>query len=413
MTHRTPQFPAVPDSGRRHLPVLRRTRAHRATAAIVQVAALTGLALTGCAAPLARATAAECPAGQASRADTVVITATATSAEPRPALPESVVAELTNAGRTDTGCVLIVRPDDTAVARSLTPRRGTEIERGTRREQARQRTLDLVLDEIAHLTATTPGLDTRAALVRAVRAHPTPGRMVVISSGLSTAEPVDLNSTAAGAGWRAAGPFLGRDLRTNGWLDLTDWEVDFVGLGSTAGRQAKPSDAARTTLSRLWVGLCGAVGARCADLGAPTASGDPFSGNAVPIVTLPEAGVYADRTLLSSSSLFGLGSDVLSAQGLLQLQTVVQRAISDDLLLRIVGSADAATGTPERNLNLSAGRAHAVRRGLMQLGLGDDRVISVEAIGSDQFDPEQEKADPDLQRRHRGVEIVYYHRTTA
>jgi len=347
---------------------------------------------------------AACPAGNEQRRETIVLTFTATSAEPRPALSPSVLEAVEQAGRTDSGCLLLVGPDGRASALSLTPRRGGRVEAGSQRELLRRRTQEAIQALIADQAATAPGLDVPGAITRAIRAHPTPGRLVVITSGVSTVRPVDLVELT----WQVDGLHLGAFLRSQGWLDLTGWDVGFVGLGRVAGKQPAVSEPARRTLTNLWLGLCkGAHARRCADLGSAAAIQPPRSTNDVPPVAPPSDTVFTDRVLLPMGTTFRIGSAVLSILADVRLLSVIDRVRREDLVITITGFADASTGDPDTNQQLSRQRAEAVRTRLIQLGLPGDRIISVDGLGSQPFSAEQERRDPSLVAAHRSVQITF------
>ncbi len=386
------------------------TRAGTPTALAILAGTLATL-LAGCdLAQVVDPPVAACPADVAQRAETTVLTVPATSAEPLPALSPAVVDELERAGRTDIGCLLLVRPDAEPEALSLTPRRGGQVDVGSRREALRQNTLAAIREHITDLTATEDGLDTLAAIRRATSAHPEPGRLVVLSSGVSTVDPVDLRQL----GWDVHGPTLGRFLHREGYLDLTGWEVSFVGLGEVAGNQPPLPAPVRQQLSRTWLGICESAGARrCIDAGAAVEPKPPRSTNAVPPVPLPTTETFVDSMLLSAATSFRFDSDVLSPGADLALGLVVGRVTKNDLILTITGHADASTGDKAYNRDLSRRRAEAVRTRLIQLGLPGDRVVAIDGLGSAGFSAEEEARNPSLRDQHRKVEIHFSRRPST
>ncbi len=369
------------------------------------------LSLTGCAPDrVPAAGVAACPAGQAQSAETMVVTATGTSAEPQVAIPAALVNDLERAGRSDTGCLLLVRPDGSLAALSLTPRRGGRIEVGSQREALRQRTLAAIGEALADVVAQSDGLDPRTVITNAVRAHPTPGTLVVITSGLSTVEPIDLRRLT----WSVHGPTLGAFLRREGWLDLRGWDVRFAGLGDVAGTQPPLPAPVQRQLSRVWLGICkGAGAAHCADLGHLVDTRPPRSTNSVPPVQTPPVESFEDRVLWVSQTTFHLDSATLSSLADLQLRVVVRRVLDGDLIITITGHTDASTGDEAHNRDLSLRRAEAVRTRLLQLGLPGNRIVAVDGVGSQGYSADDEAREPALRNRRRGVDISFSHRPAA
>jgi outer membrane protein OmpA-like peptidoglycan-associated protein len=351
---------------------------------------------------------AACPEGEEQAASTLVITATGTNAEPLPALPASVISELEQGGRTDQGCVLIVAPGGAATAVSLTPRRSTgDVEEGNGREILRRRVLAAVQDKIASLAATEPGLDVRGAIATATKLRHTPGKLIVITSGLSTVQPVDLRRL----GWDVDGGTLGAFLHRQGWLDLTGWQVRFVGLGGTAGSQPRVPDPVKRILATLWTGICTATGGvQCTVTEGPTTRQEPRSHNTVPIVQPPAQADFPAVVPMPTDESFALDSAALSASADARLQDVVAQVLNDDLILSVVGYADASTGTPEHNLALSTARALAVKARLIALGLPLDRIVAAYGLGSTPFSAEAERQNPALKTQHRRVDLRFARR---
>lgn len=349
----------------------------------------------------------DCPAESLAPQRDLVIVPTATRHEPRPALPPSLVAELTELGRTDDGCVYIVAPDGSARALSLTPRRRGEVELGTGREALRQKTLDEVLDHLANLTAHRPGADPVAAVNAAIRAHRRPARLVLLTNGAATVEPADLRRQD----WSTSGPVLGAFLKAHDQLDLTGWDVTFVGLGEVAGAQPVFHEQARKQLQRFWLGVCSGAGAqRCRTIDGALERRPPIATQPVPVVTPPPPTTFVDKVVSSLGFTFALDSTELSWFADLALRTVVTRVEQHDLIITITGSADASTGDARHNRELSLRRAETVRTRLLQLGLPGDRIVAVDGIGATEQKLDQEQNDPSLIPRHRSVEITFSRR---
>lgn len=355
----------------------------------------------------------DCPADQRQSPQTDVLTMTATSAEPRVALPDPITTRLTEAGRTQTGCLLVVPPDAPAWSVSLTPRRPNgDVENGTHAETARRKALGTTVDRISGTAATAPGLDVRNAMARVVRAHPQPGSMTVVTSGGATVPPVTIDRL----GWNADGIVVGRFLRDVGWLDLTGWDVTFVGLGRTGGSQPELSEPTRRLLVVFWLDVCRGAGARrCTSIDGVLGAPAPLSTNTVPRLQPPDdprppgcedTGIGCPPPApppLPADRFFELDSAVLSHDADDALSEVVATAVRLNLKVSVTGYADARTGTPAHNLRLSRERAHAVANRLRTLGLPESLRGTVVGVGDRTWDG-VEPTDEDA-ALHRKVEI--------
>ena len=389
----------------RHPSVQRSTDFNLRSLAFRAATAVVVLLIAGCAVPAAapREELQPCPAADVGSPATRVVGATGTSHEFRPSLPASVSADLAAAGRGDHGCVILVAPDGTTQALSLTPRRADgQLEEGTARELLRQRTLAAIERLIGNLVSVSPGLDTRALFMAAFRAHPAPTTLILISSGVSTQLPVDLRTVD----WSTDGRLLGAYLTQIRWLPrLAGWRVGLVGLGQVAGAQTRLPDPDVALLATFWLGVCRATGASCTSLGWIPNPQPPLSRNRVPVVRPEPVGEFTPPIQLSAEALFRRDSAALSAAADATLRSVVELVTRRDLVLSITGHTDASTGTARHNLVLSQQRARAVRDRLVRLGLAPDRIVSVNGAGSQGFSVEQETRQPALIATHRAVEI--------
>lgn len=347
-----------------------------------------------------------CPAPSDQSASAVVITATATSAEPLVTLPRSVEALLTDLGRGHSGCGVLVAPGGRSTSVSFTPRREGRIEIGSRREQMRAGVLATTEAVIARWMSNDDGLNLVGAMRAAQKAHPVPGHMVVVSSGVSTVEPVDLRRQ----GFKADGRAIAAFMKQEGWLDLKGWQVDLVGIGETAGSQPALSEPQQAQLKRMWLSICTAAGATCRVIDADGEPAPPLSRNTVPVVEPPSDQLFPTTTLLDSSMLFRINSDVLSLAADVGLRAIVQRVMRDDLVITIRGRTDASTGTQAGNLDLSRRRAQRVATRLVQLGLPGDRIFWVDGIGSRGSSKATEADQPNLITLMRSVEIGFSRR---
>ncbi len=418
---------------RRHPPASRRFTARPAprrrpsslvAASVIGFATVASLALSGCglAAQASAGTVELCPDQVVVSAGTPLLVATATSAEPAPAWTERLAAALARAADTDHPvCAAIVTPQGRLVALPLTPRRGNgEVEHGSQRATLIARNVAAVHAELAGLTATDPGLDLRRQLDRAVRLDPAARQLWVISSGVSTAPPIDLGHL----GWDLDPATTAQWLAANGWLpDLHGRQVTFIGLGQAAGTQPALSPPLRSRVLALWQGVCRAAGATSCDIDPqqpqPTA---PRATNPVPVIALPSQPVIPvtprqtagepgrparASTTVPAAALFPIDSAVLTTEADTTLRGLVPAAKEPDCALTVIGHTDAVTGTPAHNLALSQARAAAVAARLVALGVPRARITTVTGVGAAGNSAAAERADPALVSRHRTVTLTF------
>lgn len=392
-------------------PAVRKPRLRRLTSAVQLLVTLLAVAvLSACTGSLTSvAGPGRCP-GHTPSGDDLVITMTATSAEPRPRLDSTVVDELDRRSRSDHACVYVVSPDGSTALLSLTPMRGNQVEQGSAREALRKKQIQQVIDYVGEQRAVRPGLDVVAAIDRAQRAHPIPAHLVVISSAISTQAPVDIRAMT----WAMNGPVLGEALHGEGWLKLEDWNVTFSGVGEAAGSQPEIIVPARDQLARAWLGICrGAGGKECRAVQGAGGGLPPLATAAVPVVPGPKPTSFVDKLLADMSFRFSLNSSAPSRTWDVTLKFLVRKVMDNDLVITITGQADASTGDPNHNQTLSDARAETVRKRLVQLGLPNDRIITVDGIGSVHNSAVEESKNPGLVSQHRSVEISFSRRPPA
>lgn len=370
------------------------------------------LALSGCSgsAPVA-VTGGKCPDEIASSAATIVLTATATSAEPAVGLPPGLRSQLRRkADEGEQTCVAIVTPQGDLIALDVTPRRANgQVENGQTRARKVEQNLDAVADRLAALAQSQdePGLNPLSVIDRAIRRHPTPGTLVVISSGVSTVVPVDLRVL----GWELDVTGRAARLPQDAVLaGLKGWHVRFVGLGDVAGKQKPLNPALRQRLQNWWTALCVAGGAACTVDTEIISTATPLSRNAVPIVPLPVVKVSASRFDLPGALLFATDSADLEAGADQNLLIVVERALRTGEFVRVTGHTDAITGSAAHNRRLSQRRADAVAARLVRLGLPEIRVVESKGVGQKGSSAVREKSDPTQVGRDRRVEITFIQR---
>jgi len=386
-------------SRRVHTPVIFHSLAVILTAFAVVVAA------TGCTVT-APAQAAESCSG--STAPAAVILVTATSAEPAPALSASVHTALTAAGAADDACVAVAVGRHPLTFLPLTPfRRNGKPEHGSLRSDLLQQNLKALDAVLAASRETDPGLDLVGAIRTVALRAPLARTLIVVSSGVSTRDPLDLRTL----GWALdPGPVVSRLEAARELANLNGWQVAFVGLGQTAGRQPRPSPLLGQGLQALWTAICRASGAaRCTVDPALVGDAPPTADNDVPVVPLPAPTRTPAGFTLPGSLLFALGQSTLSPSAHAALAEVAAEIVADHRPLTVIGHADASTGTPEVNRQLSDERAHAVATELEALGVPAQQISAVRGDGSAGFSAASEHAHPELISQHRSVELHFAH----
>jgi outer membrane protein OmpA-like peptidoglycan-associated protein len=317
----------------------------------------------------------------------VVIVATATANEPAPALPVDILQALRSAGSSSAGATAYVvapgssQPDTI----SLTPRRADgQADHGLTRTAALDAYISAVERALGKEGAAGQ-LDLLAAIAAAVRTTSSPGTLIVVSSGLSTAGGFDLRQV----GWDADPSSLAAQLEAAGQLpDLTGWHVVFSGLGDVAGPQPALPQPQQATLESYWRAICQAADA--ASCGIDTTARPQLAShvtNHAPVVPVPVVALAAGPrsttiTTLPDALLFEFDSTALIPYADKILQPVVQQARSQHLQVSITGFASPDGGSSAYNLALSAQRAEAVRDRLAALGLPAGQITQVTGGGT-------------------------------
>jgi len=371
--------------------------------------ALAILVLVGCSGtpPVAGTSAGICPVDITFSAATVVVAATATSAEPAVALPPALRSRLrSQAVKGVPTCIAIVTPQGKLIALDVTPRRPNgAVENGPNRDRKVEQNLDVVASRLSTLAATGPGLDPLTVIDRAVGLHPTPGMMIVITSGVATETPTDLRTLGWDLDATEAAARLGR---AGDIPSLIGWRVQFVGIGDVAGRQPPLKPALRQRLQNWWLAICRVGGAiNCASPRGTISTSAPVSRNAVPVVPLPTPVVAGARIEIPNALLFAINSAVVERGAEQSLGLVVERALRTGESVRVTGYTDAITGSAGHNRQLSQRRADAVGAQLVRLGLPDAQLQSPKGFGSQGASVDREKADPAQVSRDRRVEITF------
>lgn len=336
-----------------------------------------------------------------------VFAAPATSAEPLPALSDMVIRELSMAGKRDGVCATVIagRGNNGVVTSvPISPVRANgQPERGSHRTQRLQQNIEALRTELAKAESTEPGLDPLGLMHKGVRSSPVPGTLVMVTTGVSTVAPVDLNEL----GWDADPKVVVAKLKAENWLpDLTGWRVIFVGLGDTAGTQPTLTPPLRRLIVDLWTAICTASGAaECIVDKQLVSTAPPTAQNQVPVVPLPTPKVSEDEVVLPAALLFTVDSTEIQEQARPALRAIAERAATRRIT--ITGRTDATTGTRRHNDALSLERATAVAEALMRLGVPRSQIADVEGVGSAGYSARAEADDPSLISKHRTVIVSF------
>jgi len=318
----------------------------------------------------------------------IVILPSATANEPAPELSADDRSLLENAAATSTQADAYIVSPTTGQATEvpLTPRRPDgQVEYGPQRgyllDQNVNRAEQLVQDQ----AASSP-FDLLNMIASAVRVTSTPGTLLILSSGLSTAGGFDVRRV----GWDADAASIAAQLKQRGLLpDLAGWHVIFSGLGDTAGRQPPLPLPQRTTLVSYWMAICraaDAAGCRADEMTRP----DLPSRSTTPVPVVPMPQVMSVRgpdgsggVSVPSDELFAFDSTALLPGADDVIRPLVTTARSNGYSVTITGYASPDGGSSAYNLALSRARALAVRARMIALGLPAGQITSVTGLGTD------------------------------
>ena len=317
---------------------------------------------------------------------TVVLAASATANEPEPVLaaPDVTLLSRAAAGSTDAVAFVVSTATGEPTRVPLTPRRADgQVEYGPRRQQLIRQSVSMVQRVLGTQAATGP-FDLLSTLAAAVRVARPPGTLIVLSSGLSTAGPFQLQE----AGWDANPAGIAAQLKRQGELpDLDGWTVIFSGLGVTSGRQPPLPLPQRATLTGYWMAICRAAGAAACRTDSLTRP-DPQSRSTVPvpIVAMPAVqpvrGPGGGRGVVVPDDLFfTFASARLLSTADSVLRPLAAKAIRLGLLISIRGQAS-PDGSAVFNAQIAGARARAIAARLRALGVPSRQFIQVAGIGT-------------------------------
>jgi outer membrane protein OmpA-like peptidoglycan-associated protein len=344
--------------------IVRRARASLAAGAAIGLSMLTAFGVIGCTAM---------PADKLPSAITIV--ATATSAEPRVALPDSLVTELTDMAkqskRSGAATVRVISAATGEVTmKDLTPlRSGGQVQHA---HADADRQIHSAVDELGttlgNVTSSGPGLNLLPLLDRASQV---PGELHILSSGITTEAPMDFRVI----GWDANVQSVIDSIARQGRLpNLAGRHVTFHGLGIVAGSQPGLPPFARTLVEQLWTGICEhARAASCVVAHDGPAAAPPVATLRVPVVPVPDAitegGCPLWASLNDATLHFTPESAALPANADDALRPFVEAAARCDFQTIDITGHIADTGTGDTRGDLAGRRARAVADRLLALGL--------------------------------------------
>ncbi|WP_051182425.1 OmpA family protein [Nocardia vinacea] len=322
------------------------------------------------------------------QATAVTIVTTATSAEPRPALPDSLVAGLTSLAKTskrpgDATVRIINSSTGDVVTRDLTPvRPGGQVQHADADADRQIHTaIDQLATTVGNVQAQQPGMNVLALLDRASQF---PGDIEVVSSGLSTSDPLDFRQL----GWDAKPDTVIDSLARQGQLaNLSGRHVTFHGLGVSAGSQPTLPPFARMAVETLWTRLCQrAQAASCTVAHDAIATAMPVASLPVPVVAIPTSVTDGGCPVWSSFSdsvlHFAPGSATLPTNADDALAPIVQAAAGCNIQSIDVTGHVADIGNGRDDGDLSGQRARAVADRLVALGIPRNQIGDVVGHGT-------------------------------
>jgi len=351
--------------------------------------------------------------------DVIVVLASATANEPAPELAATDVSLLTSAAGASTQATAYIVNPTTGAATTvpLTPLRPDgQVDYGPSRDSTMEQNVRRVQQVVGEQAASGP-FDLLNMIGNAVRATASPGTLLIVSSGLSTAGGFDLRQV----GWDADPAGIAATLKQRGLLpDLAGWQVIFSGLGDTDGRQPALPLPQRTTLTGYWLAICHAAGAtRCGtdDLtrpSPPSRSTTPVPVVPVPAITSVSGPKNSAGISVPSDALFAFNSAALLSGANSVLGPLAARAQAGGQRVSITGYASPDGGSAAYNKALSGQRALAVRARLIALGVPASQIFSVKGLGTDGASPQACQVNGQLDeakcQQLRRVVILLYSR---
>lgn len=359
--------------------------------------------------------------GGAVAADDVLVLATGTATESRPALPDEGWKLLHDralasgpGGRGPAAVVLGVDGDGTTQRQvvDLTPRRGNrpdgDIEHiGSHRETAVRAAVERVDGLVGSVAATRPGHALFAGLLAAGQL---PARTIIIcSSGLDTALPVDLRTL----GFDYPPEDLVGYLKRIDALPRLGGKHVLLALAGTAGAQQEPTEPVRRELAKLWTAVLTAAGATVTPVAPPTAR-PPVTQVATPTVPIPRlqppprrpSRPGPVRVVLPSAVTFRSNSaELLDPAGAATAVAQIARLVVGRSTVSIVGHTAHDQDDADRGVPLSRDRARVIEQLLRRAGVPAGAITAVTGVGS-----AEPLYQPDTDARNRAVVVTVMYR---
>lgn len=341
----------------------------------------------------------------------LTIALTGTSAEPKAMLGplETLATEHAAAALLPgDGKVTVVAPGTTTTV-DLTPMRGREV------ESVQAKAEKLIHESIANLEealgqahATDPGLDVIGALDSGLAQTSSGGRVVLITSGLSTIAPLDLNSAGD---WISKPDAFVEAVNRSDLPDATGKHIVFGGLGypNPASRQEQAGPAARTALTKIMLGLCAKMNAASCDTISGPISQDPSNAsNTVDIVRLNQITTHCvGQASIDTSIAFDPFSWILlpSVDSVLAPIAEGMKRCPAGATINAIGHSALLPGTPADTV-LEKVRAQAVLNRLIALGAPTTTIGTATAGGQIVDNLPNEVFSEALASRNRTVQLT-------
>ncbi|MEP7739273.1 OmpA family protein [Nocardioides sp. 31GB23] len=337
-----------------------------------------------------------------SEATPLTIAYTATSAEPGvniAALTDALTHHANSALFPGDGEVTLVVQGRAPVTFDLTPMRGDQIEADMHKkaEQINDQLNHMLAEVAAHseiLEASTNGLDVLGVYDQAIAATPQGGEIVMVTSGLSTTDPVDLD---AAGDWQLNPSGFVAQINPRDIPDAQGRSITWTGLGQTSTSHAAgttdptstrarpnsqqankklhtqhaPGPAARQALHDLWLNLCETSGASSCTIDDSLLPATPTTAtNRVPVIEF-------DQVTTNCLGTFTLAADIAFSPNSADLTQAADKLLApiadalatcpDGRRINAYGHTAEVPGSGD-GIGLSTARATNVLARLQQLG---------------------------------------------
>lgn len=330
---------------------------------------------TMCITALLALTAATLSACSSESPSALTIAMTATSNEPAPstkAIMDLLTEHASGSLNPEDGVVTVVTQDTTTTV-DLTPMRGDAVEATDgKAEKKVAANIENLQQTVSSVSSSHPGLDVLGVLDRALEATNPGGRVVLMSSGFATVDPIDLN---AAGNWITDPEQFVDAIDDRNLPDATGKNITFVGLGYPAlgSVQTMAGPAVRTALRAMMTGLCRRMNATACDvLPGPVSDLPPVSTTPVPVVELNQLSTQcAGQIDIDTSIAFGPESDIL-LDGVDGVLAPIAQALNNCPGTTVVDAVGHSAAVPHESWgggpDLETRRAQAVLARLRDLG---------------------------------------------